>query len=623
MLKVKKTLWLLLPALSATLLLSGCSESSSPASKTSMEESKQAQGQSDEQSLEIEKANALFDALFDAEVNRSPEYQTYLGIKTDYDKWDDYSQKGIDANHAFAQQQLATLKSLDLSLLDKDTTLSYTLYEKKLQEAIDGYEWRYHDYPVNQMFGTHSDVPSFLINMHQVSSVKEAEDYISRLRGVTELFEQLITGLTIRQEKGIVPPKFVFPHVIRDSQNVITGQPFAGENDSTLLADIRRKVEALEIKDDKKKQLIDQATQALVSNVGPAYTKLIAYLAELEKSADTRDGVWKFPRGEAFYRVALAETTTTDHSADDIHQLGLREVDRIHGEMRDIMNVVNFDGSLQEFFVFMRNDKQFYYPDTEEGRKAYLDKAIDLIDTMKDSLDSLFLTKPKAELFVKAVEAFREKSAGKAFYQSPAPDGSRPGIYYANLYKMSDMPSYQMEALAYHEGVPGHHMQLSIAQEIESMPKFRKFEGYTAYIEGWGLYSEFVPKEMGFYQDPYSDFGRLAMELWRACRLVVDTGLHAKRWTRQQAIDYLVENTPNAENDSIKAIERYIVMPSQATAYKIGMIKIQTLREKARKALGERYDIREFHDVVLKNGAVPLDVLEHLVDEWIETKQST
>ncbi|MFQ3339544.1 MAG: hypothetical protein ACI9VO_002334, partial [Colwellia sp.] len=280
-----------------------------------------------------------------------------------------------------------------------------------------------------------------------------------------------------------------------------------------------------------------------------------------------------------------------------------------------------FDGSLNDFFDFMRNDKQFYYPATDEGKQRYLDEAVALIDDMEGRLDSLFLTKPKATLKVKAVEGFREKSAGKAFYQSPSPDGSRPGIYYANLYDMKAMPSYQMAALAYHEGIPGHHMQLAIKQELTGIPKFRKFGGYTAHTEGWGLYSEMIPKEIGLYQDPYSDFGRLAMELWRACRLVVDTGIHTKQWTRKQGIEYYAQNTPNSLSDAVKMVERHVVMPSQATAYKIGMNKIIQLREHAKVTLGDKFDIREFHDVVLKNGPVPLNVLTHLVDSYITQKK--
>ena len=266
--------------------------------------------------------------------------------------------------------------------------------------------------------------------------------------------------------------------------------------------------------------------------------------------------------------------------------------------------------------------KKFYYPDTEQGKSDYLNDATALIDNMALRLDESFKIKPKAPLTVKRVEAFREKSAGKAFYNAPSADGTRPGIYYANLYKMEAMPKYQMEALAYHEGIPGHHMQLAISQELEGIPKFRKFGGYTAYIEGWGLYSEYFPKEMGLYADPYSDFGRLSMELWRACRLVVDTGIHQKKWTREQGIQYYVTNTPNAESDAIKMVERHIVMPSQATAYKIGMLKILELRQKAKQALGDQFDIRDFHTLILSNGALPLNILEDQVNNWIQASKS-
>ncbi|MEL6189057.1 MAG: DUF885 domain-containing protein, partial [Myxococcota bacterium] len=306
-----------------------------------------------------------------------------------------------------------------------------------------------------------------------------------------------------------------------------------------------------------------------------------------------------------------------------IHALGLAEVERIHGEMREIMKKVGFEGDLQAFFTFMRTDPQFYYENDEAGRKAYLEEATAIIDDMRTRLPELFSTFPKAKLVVRRVEAFREKAAGKAFYSRPALDGSTPGTYYANLYNMADMPKYQMAALAYHEGIPGHHMQIALTQELEGIPKFRKFTFFTAYTEGWGLYSELIPKELGLYDaDPYSDFGRLAMELWRACRLVVDTGLHQKRWTREQAIDYLATNTPNPKGDVVKAIERYIVMPSQATAYKVGMLRILQLRAKAERALGSSFDIRPFHDVVLRNGPLPLTVLEEQVDAWIASQQS-
>ncbi len=434
--------------------------------------------------------------------------------------------------------------------------------------------------------------------------------------------EQLVTQLKLREELGIIAPKFVFEHVIRDSKNILVGAPFSEGEDSTILADFTVKIGKIELSDAEKTSLSADIITALNNSLKPGYEQLISYLTELETKADTRDGAWKFPNGEEFFNNALKRTTTTDLSADEIHNIGLSEVARIHGEMRVIMEKVGFEGELAEFLEFMRTDKQFYYSGDEAGRKKYLDEAVALIDDMEGRLDSLFLTKPKAELKVKAVEAFREKSAGKAFYQQPAPDGSRPGVYYANLYDMDAMPTYQMAALAYHEGIPGHHMQIAIKQELTGIPKFRKFGGYTAHTEGWGLYSEMIPKEIGLYQDPYSDFGRLAMELWRACRLVVDTGIHTKKWTRDQGIEYYVNNTPNAKSDAVKMVERHVVMPSQATAYKIGMLKIIELREGAKVALGEKFDIREFHDVILRNGPVPLNVLAQLVDEYIEAKQA-
>jgi uncharacterized protein (DUF885 family) len=571
---------------------------------------------------EIDKANAFFEDTFNRDVMSSPVYQTYMGIKKDYDKWDDNSEEKALKDLAQTKADLVTLNSIDRAQLDAATQVSYDLKKQDLEASIADFKWRYHNYPVNQMFGTHSMVPAFLINQHQISNVKEANDYIARLKGVPGVFDQLITGLEIRADKNIIAPKFVFPHVIDSSKNIIKGAPFEQGEDSTLLADFKRKVNALEIDQAEKDALISKATDALKTAVKPAYSKLINYIAQLEKRADNRDGAWKFPDGEAFYNNALKRTTTTDLTAKEIHAIGLAEVSRIHDEMRAIKDKVGFEGDLNAFMQFMKTDKQFYLANTEAGKAQYLSEAKGLIDNMKTRLDELFIVKPKADMIVKRVEAFREKAAGKAFYQQPAPDGSRPGIYYANLYDMEAMPTYQMEALAYHEGIPGHHMQIAISQELEGVPKFRKFGGYTAYIEGWGLYSELLPKEMGLYEDPYSDFGRLAMELWRACRLVVDTGIHAMKWTRQEGIDYYVNNTPNATSDGVKMVERHIVMPSQATAYKVGMLKILELREAAKKQLGDKFDIRQFHDVVLKNGPVPLNVLENFVDEWVASKQA-
>lgn len=567
---------------------------------------------------ESEKANQLFDSIFNASVDRDPVSQTYLGIKKDYDKWDDLSEENNAKELAFTKSDLAKIKALNIDDLDAQTLISYHLFVQDLENSISDHKWRFHNYPVNQMRGKHSQVPAFLINQHSISNLKEAQDYISRVNGTKKVMEQLVTQLKLREDKGIIAPKFVFEHVIRDSTNILTGAPFDDGENSTILNDFVSKINKIELgKDDKSTLLID-IELALTTALKPGYEQLISYLTVLETKADTRHGVWKFPEGKAFFNNALKRTTTTDLTSDEIHNIGLSEVSRIHDEMRVIMKKVDFDGDLAAFLEFMRTDKQFYYSADEAGRKKYLDEAVALIEDMEGRLDQLFLTKPKAALKVKAVEAFREKSAGKAFYQQPAPDGSRPGVYYANLYDMDAMPTYQMAALAYHEGLPGHHMQIAIKQELTDIPMFRKFGGYTAYTEGWGLYSEMIPKEIGLYQDPYSDFGRLAMELWRAVRLVVDTGIHTKQWTREEGIQYYSTNTPNAKSDAVKMVERHIVMPSQATAYKIGMLKIIELREKAKVALGNKFDIREFHDVVLRNGSLPLNVLSQLVNEYIE-----
>ena len=565
------------------------------------------------------RANEFFEAAYDAGLALSPMSQSYLGIKDDYDKWDDFSdqssQQWLDL---LTGQRDELVGSIDVEGLPQQERLSYELFLRDVEKAEQGFPFRFHNYPVNQMGGYQQSLPAFMINIHRVDDLADANAYVARLEKWETAFDQIIEGLRMRAEKGIVAPRFVYPYVLQDSRNVISGRTFDdSDEDSTLLADFKAKIQPLDLAAADQIALIERAERALLNQVRPAYEKLIATVEALQQRATDDDGAWKFPDGDAYYQLALEQMTTTDLTADEIHQLGLDEVARIHDEMRTIMGQVEFQGSLQDFFAFMRDDPQFYYEDTAEGRAAYLAAAEQLIRAMEADLDQVFISKPKAPLTIKAVEPFREKSAGKAFYQRPAPDGSRPGTYYANLYRMGDMPTYQMEALAYHEGIPGHHLQIAVAQELTGIPRFRRFGGYTAYVEGWGLYSELLPKEMGRYENPYSDFGRLAMELWRACRLVVDTGIHAKRWPRQQAIDYLAQNTPNPQGDIVKAIERYIVMPGQATAYKIGMLKILELRQRAAQALGERFDIRLFHEAVLGSGPLPLTVLETRIDSYI------
>ena len=577
---------------------------------------------------ETERLNAWFETKYNEAVSRSPMRATFLGSRENYDKWDDVTEEAQRRELEIQRADIAEMQELfDPAQLTEQGQMSYRLAEYSLERAEIAARWRGYNYTFSQMRGAHASIASFLIGQHKVTRKSDAEAYIARLNGVETYLGQHLANAKSSAERGIRPPLFVYDFVIEGAANVIDGYPFEGvglDQPSPLYADFIGKTESLvtsgTITQDEAQELNQQARAALIDHVYPAYFELISWVEADKSAATSDDGAWKHPTGSEYYRDRLALMTTTEMTADDIHQLGLAEVDRIHGEMRAIMTQVGFDGSLQEFFDFTRTDPQFFKPNTDEGRAEYLAEATAMIDTMREALPSVFNTFPKAEMEVKAVEAFREKAAGKAFYQRPAPDGSRPGVYYANLYRMQDMPLYQMEALAYHEGIPGHHMQLAISQELTGIPKFRKYGGFTAYTEGWGLYSEFLPKEMGFYEDPYSDFGRLAMELWRAARLVVDTGLHEKQWTREQAIQYLLENTPNPEGDCRKAIERYIVMPGQATAYKIGMIKIVELRENARERLGDAFDIRDFHDVVLKDGPVPLQILEENVEAWIAAR---
>ncbi len=573
---------------------------------------------------ESAKANAYFDRVFDEAVERSPQFLAQLGIKKDMDKWDDISEARQLEDFVINVQQLGELKrTINFEALDEQAQVSYRMWVEAAERTIEGWKWRYHNYPLNQMSGLHSEAPAFLINFHPIDNEADARAYLARLNGMGAMFDQLIAGVKIRAAKNIVPPRFVFPIVIESCREVIKGEPFDQSlTKNPLLADFETKVNALkELDPAKKSQLIADARLALTGSVKTTYEKLISLLQEQEKTATDDDGVWKVSEGADFYAFALRGSTTTRLTAEEIHQLGLREVARIHAGMEAIMKQVGFKGDLQAFFKFVRDDPQFYYPSTAAGRAAYIKRANELIDAMRNRLDEFFITKPKAALVVKPVEPFREQGSAAAFYEQPSADGSRPGAYYVNTIDMKSIPIFEMETLVHHEAIPGHHMQIAIAQELTGMPKFRMYGGNTAYAEGWALYAEYFPKEYGFYSDPMQDFGRLYDELLRAVRLVVDSGIHAKKWTRQQTIDYFKANTPINERDIITETNRYIVWPSQATAYKVGMLKILELREHAKQQLGAKFDIREYHDLVLKDGNVPMSILEENVNAWIARKK--
>ena len=575
---------------------------------------------------ESTKANAFFERAFDEGLARSPINETSLGLKKDNDKWDDYSEAAAAESLALTVRQLAELKrTIDFNALDAQTKVSYRMFVNQAEQAIEGWRWRNHAYVFEQMNGLHGYIPAFLINYHVVDSVADARAYVARLRGVATLIDQLIAQAESRRQKGVLPPKFVFPIVIEACRGVITGEPFDAKGaKNSLYEDFEKKVGALKDLDSAAKaKLVAEGRAALVEAVGPAYERLIAVLQAEEKVATDEDGVWKLPDGRDYYNYCLRVHTTTNLTADEIHELGLREVARIHQEMEAIRTKVGFQGNLTAFFKFIKEDPRFYYPTTAEGKAAYIKRANVIIDEMRGRLDEFFRVKPKAPLVVREVEPFREEGSAGAFYEPASPDGSRPGAYYINTIDMHGLPIFEMETLAHHEAIPGHHMQIAIAQELTGMPRFRMFSsGYNAYVEGWALYCEYFPKEFGFYSDPYMDFGRLNDELLRAVRLVVDTGVHAKHWTRQQVMDYFRANTPNPERDIFTETNRYIVWPGQACAYKVGQRKILELRELARKELGPKFDLRAYHDLVLQDGAVPLDLLEENVRAWIAARRS-
>jgi uncharacterized protein (DUF885 family) len=433
---------------------------------------------------------------------------------------------------------------------------------------------------------------------------------------------EVSTNVRAQAASGIVPPKFVFEPVRADARKVIAGAPFDNGPDSTVLADFTKKVNALTAAPEEKQRLIASAREALTGPFRRGFQTMFSALDAIEPKATGNNGAWSLPQGAQFYEHRLRSSTTTDMTADQIHQLGLDQVKRIHGEMERIKNQVGFKGTLQQFFAHINNGSQFKYPNTDAGRQQYLADARAFIDKAMAAAPRYFRRLPKAPLEVRAVEKWREETASVAFYNQPSPDGSRPGIYYVNLADMNQVLKPQTEAISYHEGAPGHHFQIALAQELPNVPKFRRFGGYGAYSEGWGLYSEGLGKEMGFYEDPISEFGMLSTQIWRAIRLVVDTGLHSKRWSREQAIDYFAKNGLLSVRDAKKEVERYINNPGQATSYMVGQIKILDLRRRAERELGNRFDLRDFHAAVLENGALPLDLLEEQVEAYIASKKS-
>ncbi len=560
--------------------------------------------------------NAFFERIWQRNIDRNPIRQTQLGIKRDQDKWNDISDARALENLNLLKRDLVELATFDRARLSPQARLSARMFADEGREAIAAHALRRNDYQMTQMGGMHTRVPITLMNAHGIENRTDAEAYCARIEGVGPLMAQVVTELARQEAAGVRPPRFVYPLLIEPSENLLKGRPFdAGPGDSPILADFRAKVAKAKLTD--ADALVARAEAGLTGPFAAGYRALIAHLRAAERRADTRDGVWKLPAGATYYRQRLQGSTTLPLAPDAAHALGLREVARIHREMTAIKRHVGFAGDLQAFFRFMRTDPRFFYPQTEAGKAAYVADAERLLAEIRGRQGEMFSVIPKAAVVVKPVEAWRERSAAKAFYQNPPQDGSRPGVFYINLYDLAAQPKWQLAAVLYHEAIPGHHIETCVAHDMAGLPKFRRFASVAAFSEGWGLYSERLPKELGLYADPYDDFGRLSLELMRACRLVVDTGIHAKRWSREQGVAYMDANMPSSHYDNQREVDRYIVIPGQACSYYIGMQKILALRARARAKLGTRFDLRAFHDAVLGNGPLPLPLLEETIDAWI------
>jgi uncharacterized protein (DUF885 family) len=581
-----------------------------------------------EQQSETEKLNAWFEVKYEEGLMMSPLGLTFQGRKERYNEIDDMSETAQLETLQWKGNTVQEMKTtFDYSKLSDAAKISYDLWEHQYESGLAGKAFMRRGYAFHQMNGTHSFFPTLMMNYHSVETEQDMKDYVSRLSAIGGAMTELTDQAKLAALEGVRPPRFAYEIVVKEAQSIISGVPFdTGSDDSSLWADAKAKtailVESGVITEEQGAALLATTRSALVDNLAPGYQNLIAFMNDdIKNTSESAQGVHALPDGTAYYEYRLKSITTTDMSAEEIHQLGLDEVKRIRGEMEVIKEKDGFEGTLQEYFAKIRDskdDEKYYYDNTDEGRQAYIDDATAAIENLKKELPSYFGILPKADLVVKRVEAFREQDGAPQHYYRGTPDGSRPGVYYAHLSDMKAMPKNELEVIAYHEGLPGHHMQISIAQELQGIPKFRTQAGSTAYSEGWALYTEALAKEMpNTYVTLGSDFGRLGSEIWRAIRLVVDTGMHHKQWSQQDAVDFFAENSPAPLQTIETEVRRYLVIPGQATAYKIGMIEIQRLRKISEEQLGDKFDIRAFHDTVLSGGALPLSMLERQVKSWI------
>ena len=614
------------------LVLSACA--SKPVPAESLDATPVAVAPAETQSEMSARLNAWFDTKYEEQLQFSPMQLTFLGRKDKNDEIDCMTLACQDEQLAWLKASTEEMEAaFEYDALSTADQMSYDIWKYQYDEAAKGAAFRYNGFVFDQMNGIQNFLPTFLISFHSVDTPEDMTAYIKRISESARALREAIAVARESADRGVHAPEFAYEGVIDQSRKIITGAPFTDGEDSAILADIKSEIATLidagSIDDVQGGVLLTEAEEALKGDFLSAYEDVIAFAtADMANSPDSTQpvGAYLQPDGAAYYNYRLETQTTTQMTADEIHELGLSEVARLRGDMEAIKEQVGFEGTLNEFFTMLRdskNDERFYYPNTDEGREAYIADATAAINRIKEQLPNYFGILPKADLVVKRVEAFREQDGAAQHYYPGTPDGSRPGTYYAHLSDMTSMPKRELEVIAYHEGIPGHHMQISIAQELTGIPTFLTQANFTAYAEGWGLYSEWLAKEMpGTYADPYSDFGRLGSEIWRAIRLVIDTGLHSKGWTEEQAVQYFLDNAAITETQARSEVQRYIVMPGQATAYKIGMIKIQELRAKAEAELGDKFDIRGFHDTVLGGGSLPLELLERKVDAWIEAQKA-
>ena len=518
--------------------------------------------------------------------------------------------------------ELATLRRYDRNALDREGRLSYDTLEYFLRSQAEGDAFRLAGFPVTQLEGLHTQLPNLMVQIHQVNNSAEARDYVARLNAFTRKFDQTLANMNLRESRGFVPPRFAVDKAVAQMQAFIAKPP----RENLLYLDLNQKLDKISVDAmdaASRASLMSSAEAAITQSVIPAYRKLIDHMNALAPRAQGNDGAWHLPDGDAYYAWCVRSHTTTDLTPAQVHALGLAEVDRVEAEMDAILKVQGrSSGSVGARLQALAHEPSQTFPNTDEGRQAVLTRFQSILDEVNGGLGAAFDVRPKLGVEVKRVPAFSEEGATEAYYEGGSIDGSRPGVFYVNLRDTNLIAKYSMRTLAYHEGIPGHHFQVSIAQELEGVPFFRKIVPFTAYVEGWALYAERLAFELGFESDPLDNLGRLRDEMLRAARLVVDTGIHSKRWTREQAVAYMSDKTGMDEASVVTEIERYFVDPGQALAYQVGMLKILALREQARAALGAKFDLAQFHNQVLTHGALPLVVLERAINDWVAARQA-